>query len=177
MYSTLRPASGRALVALATWWGVSLWCSSSAHATCGDYLVHGGAMNDLARDSGAAHTQDAPAHPTPCRGPNCRSNDRSPLAPAPTIEVVVEHWAHCLRFASPLQAGTATRIVASDVLPAGRSLEPQTPPPALRLNRRSFSLRAADASDRDTQAVRLPSAPCLAVREPDSGDCRRSGRE
>jgi hypothetical protein len=32
----------------------------------------------------------------PCRGPHCRSDNRIPDAPVPTLKIVVPQWAVCL---------------------------------------------------------------------------------
>lgn len=77
--------------AIAAFWVASLVAPAAARATCGDYL-----------DSGRRHELVTPAqHPTghqaplqsPCHGPHCRSNSKIPVAPAPLVQVVGEHWA------------------------------------------------------------------------------------
>jgi hypothetical protein len=86
--------SSRLLVALAAWGGVSLLTASSAHATCGDYLAPAGGMDAhmSARHPMPEHTPGQTPS-APCRGPHCRSDNRTPVPPVPALKIVVPQWA------------------------------------------------------------------------------------
>ena len=87
-------SSGRILVALAAWAGVSLLTASSAHATCGDYLATAGGMDEDTFASHAMAEHDPGQAPSaPCRGPHCRSDNPVPAPPVPTLRIVVPQWA------------------------------------------------------------------------------------
>ena len=114
--------------------GVSLCCSSSVHASCGDYLVHGpGAMLEALGSSGTASPEIANADPVPapapCRGPNCRSQHRTPAAPTPTIEIVVERWAQTAGCLQREAIVSGMLPAASERTPSTVAAEPLTPPP------------------------------------------------
>jgi hypothetical protein len=86
-----------AVAAMLALLGSALLAPSTAHASCGDYVMIGSHHN--AHHSGPAasdHTESAgtPAEQTPrCRGPHCSNNSLPPAAPAPRIEMTVERWA------------------------------------------------------------------------------------
>lgn len=65
---------------------VAIWCcASSADASCGDYLSHGGQVANPISDDG-----QTPAVPsTPCHGPNCRQAPDHPPLPAPQRVIIV----------------------------------------------------------------------------------------
>lgn len=133
----LRSASARLLVAIAASWAFSAWCSSAAEASCGDYLVHGPrSVIDPWQSADPAVAEPAPADglpiKPPCRGPHCRSQQRTPAAPAPLVEIVVEQWASLL--ADLAHDGTAGRTLdmGTDAVLGIGSREPLTPPPRVR---------------------------------------------
>lgn len=85
--------SGRYLISMAVAAGFSLLMASSAHATCGDYLD---AREDIGSTSARQPMPDHGPRPlpsAPCRGPNCRSENKLPAAPANTLPLVDPPWA------------------------------------------------------------------------------------
>jgi hypothetical protein len=92
----LRGTAAAALTLLAS----AVLSPSRAEASCGDYVMIGGhhAHSGMAHSgigsylNDAGHDMHAPAVPR-CHGPSCSNRSIPPLAPAPKIEVTVEHWA------------------------------------------------------------------------------------
>lgn len=129
--SSLRSSIGRVCVAIAAVC-VTSWGASTVEASCGDYLQH---PSVDVEDSGLSAIRstnlstDSQPSDQPCRGLYCHSDRRSPVSPPPTIEVVVEHWAHFLPHSLPAAGGGKALGARSVRAPLNVWPEPLTPPP------------------------------------------------
>lgn len=91
--------AGNLLVVIATWGGVLFQATSSAHATCGDFLAvtHGG-DGDLSTDLIMREDIRDQVPSAPCRGPQCRSDNNIPDAPLPSVKIEVPRWGITLAY-------------------------------------------------------------------------------
>jgi hypothetical protein len=97
-HSAWKIARGAA-AAILTLLGSALLAPSTAHASCGDYVMIG--SHHSAHHSGPAASgytdstgQADDQTPVPrCHGPHCSNKSLPPAAPAPRIEMTVEQWA------------------------------------------------------------------------------------
>jgi len=118
---------GRITIALAITAGVSLLAPSAARATCGDYLASTDGSMSADRDM-SGHT---PGHnpSAPCHGPNCRSDNKLPVAPAPTVKIVVPQWAVCLLHSTQLRRPIGPQPEDADLCRSQYLSDPPLRPP------------------------------------------------
>ena len=69
-----------------------VFAPSRADASCGDYVMVGGAQGHHATHSPDRHSAHDPLRPM-CQGPHCSNSSFPPAAPAPRIDLAVEQWA------------------------------------------------------------------------------------
>lgn len=125
-----RPVLTAVAIALGVWLG----SSSTAEATCGDYLDH--SANEATAEHAAADFQQDHSAPLPCDGPNCRRAPESPGLPVPPAPPTFagERWA-CLSGLAAVPPNSAGRLIPDDelLLPGGDPLALERPPRSVRL--------------------------------------------
>jgi hypothetical protein len=128
-----RAGARRDVLALAALVASLSFATNSAHAGCGDYVIHGTAAATETRTAPALEAQ-APAQPVhgriPCRGPHCSANRPIPLAPPMTVtSYQIQEWA-CVAEGSAVPEGhsSSTWSMATSLCRLRLSLDIFHPP-------------------------------------------------